>query len=172
MLLQQNLELLYCIYYQRKHIIGSLDLEAGEAVGTMPLFRRISERMENTTSKPRHPHSLALHFYKWGCFWKCHRLEGNAGKTMWRWQWENTKVISGTPPPFGPILIRAPDSASLRLIASDPGLVGACFTFIGIVALYLPHRWGCLQERKNIEELNLKYELAFQAKGTAVSPVP
>lgn len=43
-------------YYQRKHINGSLyhsfrqDLEAGEAVGTMPLFRRISERMENTTS--------------------------------------------------------------------------------------------------------------------------
>lgn len=35
-------------------------------------------------------------------------------------------------------LIRDPDSAPLRLIMSDPGLVGTCPAFIGIVALYLP----------------------------------
>lgn len=53
---------------------------------------------------------------------------------------KNGGYISGAPPLFGLHLIRDPDSAPLRLIVSDPGLVGTCLTFIGIVALYLPHR--------------------------------
>lgn len=83
------------------------------------------------------------------------RLERGRGKGVSEWSappqtfgaytvelcvFKNGGYISGTAPLFGPRLNRDPDSAPLRLIVSDPGRVGTCLTFIGIVALYLPHR--------------------------------
>lgn len=119
LLLQQNLELLCCIYYQRKHINGRVrhslrhDLEAG------------AERWDDAIVKGKG-------VSEWRAPPQTYAVE--------RCVFKNGGFISGAAPLFGPRLIRDPDSAPLRLIVSDPGLVGTCLTFIGIVALYLPHR--------------------------------
>lgn len=144
MLLQQNLELLYCIYYQRKHINGSMyhrfrqDLQAAAVVGTMPLFGRVSERMETATSNLG-VRKVQLCVFADGDISENDIDRGEIGKKG-RKMWGVAVREHRTPPLFGPSLIRDCDSPSLRLIMSDPGLVGTCFTFIGIVTLYLPHR--------------------------------